>query len=212
LSFTWCHRPRKLDLTKVERLVEDTSPDALVVLVPARRSLDRVVPSRMGRTRIFWLPLEEVLTLEHIDRVDLSELWLRFGLGTIELLWPRYDLVLDDAKALWGGRWVELGRNPQHRLLVDSLLAANGLYVSRGDLLPTLFPDEFTNRGRMLSDPGKLDRRLRQLVSRVNAHFGPHPDGRALIGNLRARSDIDGGYRIEVDPHRFYTPQEVHRD
>lgn len=211
-TFTWCHRPRSLDLDRVTRLAEEQAPDALVVLVPARRVLDRVVPAKLGRTRVFWLPLDEVLTLEHVERLDLSELWLRFNLGSIELLWPRYDLVLNDAAALWGGRWVELARNPQHRLLVDTLLAANGQYVSRGDLLPTLFPDEFTNRGRMLSDPGKLDRRLRQLVSRVNAHFGVHPDGRSLIGNLRARSDIDGGYRIEVEPDRFFDTLEVPHD
>ncbi|MCB9694501.1 MAG: hypothetical protein H6736_22045 [Alphaproteobacteria bacterium] len=209
LGFAWAHRPQTLDLTKVERLVEASVPNALVVLVPARRSLQRVVPARLGRTRVLWLPLDEVI--EDPDRLDLAELWLRFGLGSIELLWPRFDLVLDGPMALWGGRWVELARNPQHRLLVDTLLAAHGQYVSRADLLPTLFPDEFTNRGRMLSDPGKLDRRLRQLVSRVNAHFGAHPDGRALIGNLRGRSDLDGGYRIEVDPDRF-TTQEVHDD
>ena len=92
--------------------------------------------------------------------------------------------------------------------LVQALLDAGDNYATRGELLPVLFPDEFTNRGRVLTDPTKLDRRLRQLVSRVNAHVGQHPDGRPLIGNLRARSDVEGGYRIEVDPDRRFILQE----
>lgn len=202
--FLWCPLPHRIESLHVDRIVDDRAPNAMVVLCPHQR-VARPHRRRCG-TRVVWLALDQVWTTP--QRLDLAELWLRFRLGGPDLLWPRFDLVVDAHRLLWGGRWVTLSRNPQHRTLVDELLRAGDGFATRGDLLPVLFPDEFTNRGRMLSDPTKLDRRLRQLVSRVNAHVGAHPDGRALIGNLRARSDIEGGYRIEVDSDRRFILEE----
>ncbi len=208
LLFAWCPRPSRVDPVRLDRLVDDHAPEALVVLAPIRSVAPPV--RRRGRTRILGLGLADVWT--HPDRLDLSELWLRFRLGSPDLLWPRYDLVVDGTRLLWGGRWVSVGRNPQHQALVQALLDAGDNYATRGDLLPVLFPDEFTNRGRVLTDPTKLDRRLRQLVSRLNAHAGAHPDGRSLVGNLRARSEVEGGYRIEVARDRRFTLQEDRHD
>lgn len=204
LLYVWCPRPRRVDPVHLDRVVDDHAPDALVVLAPHQRVAR--VHRRRGSTRILWFGLDDVWTCP--DHLELSELWLRFRLGAPDLLWPRYDLVVDDTRMLWGGRWVSVSRNPQHQVLVQALLDAGDNYATRGELLPVLFPDEFTNRGRVLTDPTKLDRRLRQLVSRVNAHVGQHPDGRSLIGNLRARSDVEGGYRIEIDPDRRFILQE----
>lgn len=209
VAFVWCRRAARVESVHVERVADDLAPDALVVLVAHRLALRPGRICRRGRTRVFWLGLDDVFDRPELGVLDLSELWLRFDIGTVELLWPRYDLVLESDRAMWAGTWVELARNPLYRVLLDLLLDSADGYVARGDLLPALFPDEFTNRGRTLTDPTKLDRRLRQLVSRVNAHFGAHADGRLLIGNLRARSDVDGGYRIEVARDRIHVSKEV---
>jgi hypothetical protein len=207
VAFVWAGRPHAVDEAHVAFLVDEEGPDVLVVLIAHRQRLPVGRTRRRGRTRVFWLGLDDVLSQPSVG-LDLSELWLRFRVGAVELLWPRFDLVLETTRALWAGKWIELARHPLHHVLLGALLDAGDAYIARGDLLPVLFPDEFTNRGRVLTDPTKLDRRLRQLVSRVNAHFGVHPDGRLLIGNLRARSDIDGGYRIEVARDRIHVSKE----
>jgi len=192
--------------TRVERelalLLEDHRPRAAVVLLAHRRQLQTLVPARLRGIPVVWLALSEVLH-EPTLRVDLAEVRERHGVGGLDLLWPRFALALDDRYALWHGTQHDLGRTPAQLALLAELGTQAGVFVPRSELLPALFPDEFTNRGRCRTDPLKLDRRLRQLVSRVNAGMGEGPEGRLPIENLRARADTDGGYRIALPPYAF---------
>lgn len=151
---------------------------------------------------MLWMALSEVLDEVRL-RVDLADVRERHGIGGLDLLWPRFTLALDDRYALWHGTLHDLGRTPAQLALLAELGNQAGVFVPRSELLPALFPDEFTNRGRCRTDPLKLDRRLRQLVSRVNGAMGEGPDGQPPIENLRARADTDGGYRIALPPHAF---------
>lgn len=201
--YLWVRHLPSLAPATLALLVEDRRPDAVVALVPSRRLLQQVVPSRLRGSRLVWLALDEVFDVE-TERVDLADLRVRFGIGGLDLLWPRYQLALDDTTALWCGVSHDLGRAPARLDLLRELGRDPGAFVARSDLLPRLFPDEFTNRGRARTDLVKLDRRLRQLVSRLTAQLGPGPDGAPLVENLRGRSDTDGGYRLALAPDRFF--------
>jgi hypothetical protein len=196
----WARHTRVED--ELALLLEDRRPRVAVVLLAHRRQLQTLVPARLRGIPVVWLALSETLD-DRTLRVDLADVRARYGRGGLDVLWPRFSLAIDDRYALWHGVQHDLGRAPAQLALLGELGKQTGAFVSRSDLLPALFPDEFTNRGRCRTDPLKLDRRLRQLVSRLNTAVGEGPDGQLPIENLRARADTDGGYRLALPPNAF---------
>lgn len=178
-----------------------------VLLAPTRDSRLTATPSGAGR--VVWLSLDEVVDLEK-GTADLSELALRVelpGADLGELLWPRFSLVLGSGRYSYAGQALGLERHPRVADLLQALAARPGHWVSRRDLVLAVYPDEITNRGKLLTDPVKLERRLRQLVSDLGKAFKA-VDPRGLpanpIENLRSRSDLEGGYRLALSPDRVF--------
>ena len=178
-----------------------------VLLAPTRDSRLTATPSGAGR--VVWLSLEEVVDVEE-GTADLSELALRVALPSAvlgELLWPRFSLVLEAGRYSYAGQTLGLERHPRVADLLRTLAERPGQWVSRRDLVLAVYPDEITNRGKLLTDPVKLERRLRQLVSDLGKAFkavDPRGFPANPIENLRSRSDLEGGYRLALSPERVF--------
>ena len=158
---------------------------------------------------VHWLALDQIVDLQ-AGKADLSELAFALQLTGEELallLWPRFHLVIDrQGTPYYGGVRVNVDRSAKLGQLLGILAARPGEWVSRRELLTALYPEEVTNRGRWLTDPEKLDRRLRQLVSALGKAFDTArlPDSAPdnPLENLRARGDHEGGYRLTIPVER----------
>ncbi len=187
-----------------------------VLLAPSSASLPPSV-ARGTPHGLEWLCLDQVLPLvgERVQ-VDLSPFLLRHRFPGVELgpaLWPAFALVIDreNGKRFYAGQELGLARSPLAARFLDLMAAQPGVFIPRSELLVELWPDAFTTRGRALEDPDALDRRLRQLRGELGKVFRglhrvqglPHDP----VENLRGRSDVEGGYRMNLRPHRVL----VHR-
>ncbi|MFT7519567.1 MAG: hypothetical protein ACI9MC_001709, partial [Kiritimatiellia bacterium] len=180
-----------------------------ILLAPTRNSRPSTTPASKGQ--VLWLSLDQVIDL-HTGSADLSELPIRLqlaGANLGELLWPRFALVVDpvEQRFYYAGQALDIERRPRLVELLRILAARPNQWVCRRDLVLGLYPDEITNRGKLLTDPGKIERRLRQLVSDLGKAFKA-VDSRGLptnpIENLRARSDLEGGYRLGLPPRQVF--------
>ncbi len=178
-----------------------------VLLAPTRNSRLSATPTITGR--VIWLSLDEVVDLQ-MRTAALSELALRVplpGAGLGELLWPRFSLVIDGDRCSYAGQALGIERHPRVSELLRTLARRPNQWVCRRDLFIAVYPDEITNRGKLLTDPVKLERRLRQLISDLGKAFrsiAPHALSANPIENLRSRSDLEGGYRLAIEPERVF--------
>ena len=200
-------RPRRIQERIVREWLQLRRVQSAVLLAPTSQWLpDWVLPQGAH-----WLAMDQIVDLQ-AGRADLSELAFALRLSGAELaqlLWPRFHLVIDSqGTPYYGGVRVDLGRSAKVGQLLALLASRPGEWLSRRKLLTTLYPGEVTNRGRWLTDLGKLDRRLRQLVSALSKAF----DAALLtnstlenpVENLRARGDDEGGYRLRVPEGRVW--------
>lgn len=206
-AFVLVPRPACVDDDRLDRWLRESGTRPSVLLAPVRDA----VPARHPPD-VVWLALDGVVDLE-AGTVDLSELALSDrwrGDDLLPLLWPRFALVLEPESGTWlyAGQPLPLDRNPSLVRLLELLAARPNRWVCRRDLVLGLFPDEITSKGRLLTDPVKLERRIRQLVSDLGKAFAA-VDPRGLpenpIENLRARSDLEGGYRLALAPERVFS-------
>ena len=195
-------RPRRAQERVVREWLQLGRVQNAVLLTPTSRWL----PSWVLPLGVHWLALDQMVDLP-AGTADLSELAFALrltGEELAQLLWPRFHLVIDRlGTPYYGGVRVNLGRSAKLGQLLGLLAARPGEWMSRRDLLTALYPEEVTNRGRWLTDLGKLDRRLRQLVSALSKAFDVAAAGTTLVNpieNLRARGDHEGGYRIGSPP------------
>lgn len=182
-------------------------PEDSVVLLHPRRSNQ---PDWALPREATWLALDEHVDLAQ-GTVDLSAIAIGMdleGQELAELLRPHFDLVIDRrGEAFYGGARVGQGRSERLVELLRVLAHRPGEWLNRRELQRELYPDEITNRGRLLTDPETLDRRLRQQVSSLGkalAKAGESAGLRNPIENLRARSDTEGGYRLSLLRSRIY--------
>lgn len=205
--FVLAPRPRQAACDgAIERLVHEVPDRHLVVLtfdeVPA------AARSEIGRARVEWISLAQAFHPSDPPRIDLAAVALvvASGADVRAELWPRYVFVADPERwrFAYAGRPFDLARQPIIARLLVELLRRPGKWVPRKDLLVALYADEAFDL--MAKDPGGVDRRLRQAKSdltKVFASLGlPAGVPADPIENLRARSDLDGGYRIDVGADR----------
>jgi hypothetical protein len=145
---------------------------------------------------------------------DLADLVLNdIAPHNLELLWPRYALTVEGQRFHYAGQRLPLDRHPRLAALLTALAKSPSRWLNRQDLVLALYPDAITTRGRLLEDPIKLDRRIRQVVSDLGKAFAtvdPHDLAANPIENLRARSDAEGGYRLALPPDRIFIHQGAH--
>lgn len=201
-------RARERDVLDWIRL----QPEAGVVLLQPRRSNQPDWALPRGAT---WVALDD-----HVDLAqgvaDLSSVAIGMdleGQELAQLLRPKFDLVIDRRGAgFYGGARVGQGRSERLLQLLRVLASRPGEWLSRREIQRELYPDEVTNRGRLLTDPETLDRRLRQQISSLGkalANAGESAGLKNPIENLRARSDTEGGYRLSLLPSRIYLRGEL---
>lgn len=198
-------RPRRVQERVVREWLQLGRIQSAVLLAPTSRWL----PDWPLPRGVHWLALDQIVDLQ-AGKADLSELAFALQLTGEELallLWPRFHLVIDrQGTPYYGGVRVNVDRSAKLGQLLGILAARPGEWVSRRELLTALYPEEVTNRGRWLTDPEKLDRRLRQLVSALGKAFDTArlPDSAPdnPLENLRARGDHEGGYRLTIPVER----------
>ncbi|MBX2802359.1 MAG: hypothetical protein KTR31_32065 [Myxococcales bacterium] len=213
VSFALIPRPSALPQGAIEDWIAARPGMAHVFVTPSRDEL----PSRLTpRPGVAWLCLEDTWRPIYTEgpcpppaaEMDLSDLVL-FGLIPMEsgfeaLLWPRFALVLAGERTVYAGRALPLRRRPRMSRLLGALAARPSEWVCRRDLLLHVFDDEITSTGRYLTEPTRLERRLRQLVSGLSALLRSTEPGTDSdlpdrpIQNLRSRSDLEGGYRLAL--------------
>ena len=205
VGFVWV--PQTAQVNERLRVLAHEEPNRdLVALVPHRSAVPSEGGSPIGGVRVFWLDVGTHLFPDRDDlRLDLADVALAGPAPDGRELWPRYALVVDEARgrAWWGGRALPLDRTPLGARMLFELARRPGAWVTRRELMLALWPEEFSSRTRAPVDPIALDRRLRQLRSalgEVVAAVGPVAGlPEELVENLRTRSDTDGGYRLNVD-------------
>ncbi len=185
-------------------------PNRVSVAVTFTRAAIPIAPvRRLDGGPLLWLALEDAWPALTAP-IDLADVALRLppSWALASALWPRFDLVVDgdNGRFLYGGRPLDLDRNPIAGRLLARLAAQPGAWVARAALQVDLWPDDFG--GRRSPDLIALDRRLRQARSVLTAAFEHHGAARGLpldpVENLRTRGDADGGYRLAILPERVH--------
>jgi hypothetical protein len=208
--FVFVPRPRRwLAEGWLDRAVDEHPDRVLVVIGLDVRGLPADAPRRVRGARVEWLTLEAAFDAtippstcrrpgwrSHRTRISRRS----SGPGT------RSSWTRPARRRATPATCSRLGRSPLEERLLHALLRQPGVWVPRRDLLLALWPEEFSSRTREPKDPIALDRRLRQLKSALSAVFAELPAvsgaARDPIENLRTRGDLDGGYRLAVEPTR----------
>jgi hypothetical protein len=206
VTFVLSPRPQ-LVTDWIARAVREDPDRVLVMITFSAGQIPAHAPRRIDGTRVVWVALEEALN--SADCLDLSDVWLGLGSAAVVAseLWPRYAFVVDEARdfCAYAGVRVPLERNGREALLLHILLRRAGHHMTRQELHPALWPDDFGGRRRPPS-PDLLDNRLRQVKLALSSIFKgmrlPVGAVQDPIETLRTRTDTDGGYRVAVDPDR----------
>jgi hypothetical protein len=211
LQFAFVPRPSTLNPAQLSRWLTDHRSTLTVLLAPHREALP-TASALPSDPPFCWLTLSDVVDTQS-GTVDLSELLLRYpipGADLGALLYPRFALVLTHDQIHYAGQPLTLDRRPLVADFLRLLADQPNRFICRRDLMLNLYPDEITNRGRILAEPFILERRIRQLASdlgKVFAEVDPHDLPANPIENLRSRSDLEGGYRLALPPEEVF----IHR-
>lgn len=183
-------------------------PDRVLVALAFHRRDVPAAPSIEGH-RLQWMALSDAAPTPDGLALDLTGLWDVFAPGEDpgSEAWPRYLFVADPARAsfVYAGRPFGLAHRPQVQRLLIELLRRPGEWLSRQELLPLVWPEEY--QGRDAVQVPAIEKRLRTAVSELRGILEglqlPAGVDRNPIQNVRAASDTDGGYRIDIRPSRI---------
>ena len=180
-------------------------PDRIFVALAFHRRDLPASPPVEGR-RVQWLAFGDTRPIADGLAFDLTGLWDAFAPnedpGTE--VWPRYLFVADPLRASYryAGQSFGLAHRPQVQRLLIELLRRPGEWLSRQELLPLVWPEEY--QGPDAVQIPAIEKRLRTAVSELRGILsgldlpaGVDPDP---LENVRSASDTDGGYRLDVRP------------
>lgn len=202
----WAPRPRTAQ-RDVERLLEDVVHRVSLVLVPDATVVPPGVPRWVGRTRVDWVPLSDVATMEGDLAIDLLDFVVRNSIQGVDLgarLWPRYALALDpkNRRYFWGGQPLDVGKRPLAARLLCALARDVTQFVSKSDLYVHLWPGDVSARTRRPFDPQAVSHRFGVLKSNLAACFHAVVVEGLPDNPLDQERGEDGGVRLLVDPAR----------